>query len=158
MLSAKALLTITAALVFTVVIAASMSITFQKDHWTFRHVAESIKAEKWVKTNVPVGVRNYLAYYDTRSWTLVLAPTNYTTPPLSVLALGRCPPPHMLMGAVYTLENNTIHLTDCSYILPAVDRNKVVHYYATCDIATDFVPEVVEVEYQYAIRLVLVKC
>ncbi|MFN3803522.1 MAG: hypothetical protein ACK4SY_00490 [Pyrobaculum sp.] len=158
MLSAKALLTITAALAFTVVITASMSTVFQKDYWTVRHVAESIKAERWVKSHVPIGVRNYLAYYDTRSWLLVPAPTSHTTPPLSVLALGRCPPPHMLMGVTYTMENNTIHLTDCSYILPAVDGGKITHYYATCDTATEFDPEAAEAGYQFTIRLVLVRC
>ncbi len=146
MLSIKVLLITTGAMAVAAVVAAAVLSSMYKADWSVRYIAESIKAEKPAKVNTPVEVKTYVIWYNVGGESLQLY----------LLAVGRCPPPDVYMG-VYTLSNNSIHLPNCSFLFPAIGE-KIIHYYATCAQSTDFFPEAVELEYQFVVRLVIVKC
>jgi len=163
MLTFRYLLAVVAAVAATAAVAAAVLGMFSSSQAPLVSAAASIAAEKPAHLDTPVPVRLYPANYTyiNGKWVLTdrVSP-GVTAVPVYVLGLGQCPQSiQNLLNKTYTAKNATIALTSCVLVMPWVEGNAITHYAATCNSATDFRPEAVEVETSgVKVRLVVVNC
>jgi hypothetical protein len=161
MLTFRHLLAVVAAVAATVAVAAAVMGMFNSSQAPLVSAAASILAEKAAHLDTPVAVRLYPANYSYAGGRWILTDrAGVTAVPVYVLGLGQCPQSiRDLLNKTYTPRNATVALTNCVLVMPWVEGNVITHYAATCRSATDFRPEVAEVETSgVRVRLVVVNC
>lgn len=161
MLTLRYLLALTGALIATSAAALAVFYSIQNVSPYVKSVAAAISAASSAKSKEPIAVSVYRVYYSPVGgrWVLTDRPIGAATPPLYALGLGLCGGITPLLNRTYAPSNNTVHLTRCSYVLPAVEGNVVTHYLPLCREGTDFSTEATELEVgSWRIRLVVVKC
>ena len=163
MLTLRALLVVVATVLATIAVALAVFGLIQHADPYTKNVAEAIAAGKPAKAPNPVSITAYRVNYtrgdEAHPYVLTDKPGVFL--PLYALGVGNnCPPqiPQALLNKTYTAANNTVHATGCSYVLPYVEGSKITHYVALCRGGTDLRAEVVEGDYGFVIRAVLVDC
>ncbi|MEZ0320002.1 MAG: hypothetical protein ABWK05_08450 [Pyrobaculum sp.] len=161
MLTLRYLLLIAASVGATTAAALAALNSIQATNPYTKSVAMAVSAISSAKTKEPVGLTPYRVYYslvDGR-WVLTDKPIGAASPPLYAVGIGLCGDITPLLYKTYTQSNNTLHATQCSYVLPTVDGDLVTHYLPLCREGTDFAAEAAELEVEgWRIRMVIVKC
>ena len=112
-----------------------------------KSVAAAVFAKKPAKTDTPIPLRQYIAYYVYRGrWVLTDDPAGL---PVYAAGLGDCPPIEGLLGRTYARNNATIHAARCSLLMPWWEGGVVTHYVFTCTYGSDFRPEAAELDVAY---------
>lgn len=155
MLTLRYLLALVGAVLATTVVGIAVLASIQYADLYAVNVAESIAVGKPAKAPNPILITVYRVNYTRgdAAHPFVLTDRPGIYPPFYALGVGNgCPTqlPPAVYEKAYGPNNNTIHITGCTLVLPWVDVRsgvKIVHYIPLCTSGTDFSGEVVEEDY-----------